>query len=190
MFLMSRGKACGKHNTTESLQRLFPPPKTHTSIAATGPVVSPTAGPFLVVRLRGHPWPPQPRRPPVGGHRPSGPCIRRSHRKRRLRAAVAAAWRRRRLTCGEPTVSSGRPEGKTRRDTQPPAASPTSGRRTPALRALHQAVAQEEAPAGGRGRRRAAEAHLRAGQNSTSNRMPNASVRLLPLSVCSRNART
>jgi hypothetical protein len=43
-----------------------------------------------------------------------------------------------------------------------PAALPTSGRKTPALRALHQAVAQEEAPAGGRGRRMAAaEAHLR-----------------------------
>ena len=35
------------NKTTESLQRLFPPPKTHTSIAATGPVVSPTTGPFL-----------------------------------------------------------------------------------------------------------------------------------------------
>jgi hypothetical protein len=55
------------NKSTGSLQRLFPPPKTHTSIAATGPVVSPTAGPFLFTPAgppqtcptSGRPWPPR-----------------------------------------------------------------------------------------------------------------------------------
>jgi hypothetical protein len=91
-----RGKVSRDANkTTGSLQRLFPPPKTHTSIAATGPVVSPTTGPFLFSRPSGHPWPRQPC-PTSGRKKPALQtlyqlCGRRPH----IRASVASALRRR-----------------------------------------------------------------------------------------------
>jgi hypothetical protein len=61
---------------TRIFSAAVPPPKTHTSIAATGPVVSPTTGPFLLTRPAGHPWPRRPC-PPSGGKPPGPPGLAR-----------------------------------------------------------------------------------------------------------------